>query len=43
MSIGAIASGPALGIFTMGILLPWVNSKVSKYYGFLYLYKETCR
>ncbi|KAJ8920690.1 hypothetical protein NQ315_004829 [Exocentrus adspersus] len=27
MSIGAIASGPALGMFSMGILLPWVNSK----------------
>nr|CAI5832751.1 unnamed protein product [Callosobruchus analis] len=27
MSIGAIANGPSLGLSTMGILLPWVNSK----------------
>ncbi|XP_045470959.1 sodium-coupled monocarboxylate transporter 1-like isoform X2 [Harmonia axyridis] len=27
MSLNAIASGPSLGIFTMGILLPWVNAK----------------
>ncbi|KAL3283359.1 hypothetical protein HHI36_006507 [Cryptolaemus montrouzieri] len=26
MSLGAIASGPSLGIFTMGILLPWANA-----------------
>ncbi|XP_044753033.1 sodium-coupled monocarboxylate transporter 1-like isoform X2 [Coccinella septempunctata] len=26
MSLNAIASGPSLGIFTMGILLPWVNA-----------------
>lgn len=28
LSISAITSGPALGIFTMGVLLPWVNAKV---------------
>ncbi|XP_019874461.2 sodium-coupled monocarboxylate transporter 1-like isoform X2 [Aethina tumida] len=27
MSFGAISSGPSLGIFTMGVLLPWVNAK----------------
>ncbi|EFA03242.2 sodium-coupled monocarboxylate transporter 1 [Tribolium castaneum] len=27
MSIGSIASGSSLGMFTMGILLPWVNAK----------------
>ncbi|CAH1369090.1 unnamed protein product [Tenebrio molitor] len=27
MSIGSMASGPSLGMFTMGILLPWVNAK----------------
>ncbi|CAH1108785.1 unnamed protein product [Psylliodes chrysocephalus] len=27
MSIGAIANGPSLGLFTMGILLPWINAK----------------
>lgn len=28
MSLGSIGSGPSLGLFTMGILLPWVNAKV---------------
>ncbi|CAG9826323.1 unnamed protein product [Diabrotica balteata] len=27
MSIGAIANGPSLGLFTMGILCPWINAK----------------
>lgn len=27
MSLGSITSGPSLGIFTMGVLCPWVNSK----------------
>lgn len=27
MSVGAIASGPSLGMFTMGVLLPWVNAE----------------
>ncbi|CAH1183376.1 unnamed protein product [Phaedon cochleariae] len=27
MSIGSIANGPSLGVSTMGILLPWVNSE----------------
>ncbi|XP_025261690.1 sodium-coupled monocarboxylate transporter 1-like [Camponotus floridanus] len=27
MSLGAITNGPSLGIFIMGILLPWVNGK----------------
>lgn len=30
MSIGAIASGPSLGIFTMGMLIPQINSSVSQ-------------
>lgn len=29
MSIGAIASGPSLGIFTMGMLIPFINARVS--------------
>lgn len=28
MSLSAFASGPTLGIFTMGVLLPWINAKV---------------
>lgn len=28
MSLGGIASGPLLGIYAMGLLLPWTNSKV---------------
>lgn len=28
MSIGAIAIGPSLSLFTMGVLIPWINSKV---------------
>ncbi|KRT85564.1 hypothetical protein AMK59_2547, partial [Oryctes borbonicus] len=28
MSIGPIANGPSLALFTMGILLPWINAKV---------------
>ncbi|XP_012280871.1 sodium-coupled monocarboxylate transporter 1 [Orussus abietinus] len=27
MSLSSITSGPSLGIFSMGILLPWVNAK----------------
>ncbi|XP_076642731.1 sodium-coupled monocarboxylate transporter 1 [Halictus rubicundus] len=26
-SLGSITSGPSLGIFSMGVLLPWVNAK----------------
>jgi solute carrier family 5 (sodium-coupled monocarboxylate transporter), member 8/12 len=29
MSLGSIAQGPLLGIFTCGILFPWVTGKVS--------------
>lgn len=29
MSLSAIASGPTLGIFSMGVLLPWINARVS--------------
>lgn len=25
MSLGAVSNGPLLGIFTMGVLLPWIN------------------
>lgn len=28
MTISAIAGGPSLGLVSMGLLLPWVNSKV---------------
>lgn len=28
MSLEAITNGPLLGIFTIGILMPWINSKV---------------
>lgn len=28
MSLSAISSGPTLGIFTMGVLLPWINARV---------------
>lgn len=28
MSLEAITNGPLLGIFTMGILLPWINGNV---------------
>ncbi|KAK9685310.1 Sodium:solute symporter family [Popillia japonica] len=31
MSIGPIANGPSLALFTMGILLPWINSKGAFY------------
>ncbi|XP_070169790.1 sodium-coupled monocarboxylate transporter 1 [Polyergus mexicanus] len=27
ISLGAITSGPSLGIFSMGLLLPWINGK----------------
>lgn len=33
MSIGAIASGPSLGIFTMGMLIPYINSRGALYGG----------
>lgn len=29
MSLGAISNGPLLGIFTIGILIPWINGTVS--------------
>jgi hypothetical protein len=28
MSVGAVTNGTTLGLFTVGILLPWVNEKV---------------
>ena len=28
MSLGAITKGPLLGVFTMGILMPWINANV---------------
>ncbi|KAI4465226.1 sodium-coupled monocarboxylate transporter [Holotrichia oblita] len=31
MSIGPIANGPSLALFTMGILLPWINAKGAFY------------
>lgn len=27
MSVGAIAIGPSLSLFTMGVLIPWINAK----------------
>ncbi|XP_030767891.1 sodium-coupled monocarboxylate transporter 1-like [Sitophilus oryzae] len=33
MSIGAIASGPSLALFTMGMLIPWINSRGALYGG----------
>lgn len=30
MSLEAITNGPLLGIFTIGVLLPWINGNVSK-------------
>lgn len=30
MSLEAITNGPLLAIFTMGILVPWINGNVSK-------------
>lgn len=30
MSLEAITNGPLLGIFTMGILVPWINGNVSQ-------------
>lgn len=32
MSLEAITNGPLLGIFTIGIFLPWINATVSYYY-----------
>lgn len=32
MSLGAIANGPLLGIFTIGVLIPWINGTVSSLY-----------
>lgn len=29
MSLGAVAQGPLLGIFTMGVMFPWVHGTVS--------------
>lgn len=31
MSLEAITNGPLLGIFTMGIFLPWIKSKVCRF------------
>jgi hypothetical protein len=28
MSVGTVTNGTTLGLFTVGILLPWVNEKV---------------
>lgn len=29
MSIAGVTAGPVFGVFTMGVLMPWVNRKVS--------------
>ena len=31
MSLEAITNGPLLGIFTIGIFVPWIKSKVSRH------------
>lgn len=31
MSLEAITNGPLLGIFTIGILLPWINGNVTNF------------
>lgn len=28
MSLGAVSNGPLLGIFTMGVMIPWVEGRV---------------
>lgn len=39
MSLEAITNGPLLGIFTMGILIPWINGNVRLIdYFFLFLF-----
>lgn len=30
MSLGAVAQGPLLGIFTMGVMFPWVHGTVCR-------------
>lgn len=30
MSLGAVAQGPLLGIFTIGVMFPWVHGTVSR-------------
>lgn len=32
MSMNGVTSGPILGIFTMGVLMPWINSKVRQFF-----------
>lgn len=32
MSLGAVTNGPLLGIFTMGVMVPWVHGRVSNLY-----------
>ena len=29
MSLGSVSNGPLLGIFTLGVLIPWANGTVS--------------
>lgn len=38
MSLSAITSGPSLGIFSMGVLVPWINANVRIYYSFSRIY-----
>lgn len=35
MSLEAITNGPLLGIFTIGVLLPWIGSTVKRTHFFL--------
>lgn len=32
ISLGSMSNGPLLGIFTLGVMVPWVHATVSIYY-----------
>lgn len=34
LSLGGMTCGPTFGIFTMGLMCPWVNKRVSFFLGF---------
>lgn len=35
MSLGGVTCGPTFGIFTMGLMCPWVNKRVSMVHFFI--------
>nr|CAH7758368.1 unnamed protein product [Callosobruchus chinensis] len=41
LSMGAVASGPSLGLFTMGVLMPWINAKVYLFLCLCYIEIQT--